>query len=116
MIMRITPKITREATSKPPTTRSRVAEARPEIAAAVRIASTSTCRTLLSTNGPAMLDGRSESVMNGTKPSPPPASAIDSSASARASPLGDPSKPLPGAIRFPASRPSPRAMIVIVRK
>ena len=46
----------------------------------------------------------------------PPASSIDSLALSRALSLGSPSKPLPGAKMFAASRPSASAMTVIEKK
>ena len=116
MISRITPKITRPARSKPPTTRLRRSSARKEIAAAVRIASTSTRRISFSTNGPTRLSGSRLSVMNETRPWSPPASPIDSLALAWPSAVGWPSKPEPGWTRLPTIRPSASATTVIVRK
>jgi hypothetical protein len=116
MIRRMTPKMIRERTSKTePTTLSRSRSGRPETAIAVRIASTSTWRIALSTNGSAMLVGSRSSVMNATTPWSP-ASPIDSLASACCSDVGLASKPSPGLTRLPAASPSASATTVAQKK
>ena len=106
MIMRMTPKTILAAVSKPPTTRSRIAGARPEIAAATRIASTSTLSTSLSTNGCTKLVGSRSSVMKPTSPVPAsPASAMLSLASPAALADGLPEKPSPGLTRLRRQQP-----------
>ena len=116
MMIRIIPKITRPAVSKPPTMRVRRSSARNEIDAAVTIASTRIFRISFSTNGPRKLSGSRWPVMKPTKPWSPPASPIDSLALARPSAVALPLKPEPGAITLPASRPSASATTVIVKK
>ena len=116
MISRMIRKMTWLATSKTPTTCSRCTFGRPETAAAVRIASTSTRRISFSTNGETKLEGSRSSVMNATRPWSSPASPIDSFASALAESETSPSKPLPGLTRLPASSPRPSATTVIPRK
>ena len=87
-----------------------------DTAHAVRIASTRIWRILLSTNGCRKLVGSRSLVRNATKPESLPASPIASLALAAFSATGPASKPEPGAMMFPAGRPSVSAMIVITRK
>ena len=115
--IRITPKTIRPITSKTATTRSRSLSARNEIADAVMMPSTRMRRISFSTNGSTNEPGSRLSVMKPTSPpSVPPASPIDSFASARAAASGWPLKPLPGATRLPTIRPSPSATIVMPKK
>ena len=116
MIRRMTRKMIWLATSKTATTFSRCTFGRPETAAATSSASTSTRRISFSTNGETKLVGSRSSVMKPTTPWSPPASPIDSLASAFAEAETSPSKPLPGFTMLPASRPSPSATTVIVKK
>ena len=113
---RMTPKTIRPIVSKTATTFLRSSSARNEIAAAVRMPSTRMRRISLSTNGCTKDPGRRLSVMNGTRPCSPPASPIDSFASARAAASGWPSKPPPGATRLPTIRPSASAVTVMAKK
>ena len=117
MIMRMTPKTILLAVSKPPTTRLRSSGARPEIAAATRIASSRTFSTSLSTNGCTKLVGSRSSVMKPTIPPPAsPASAMLSLASPAALCDGLPEKPSPGLTTLAATRPSASATSVATRK
>ena len=89
-----------------------------ETAAATRIARTRIRRISFSTNGATKLVGQEVLRDEADEAAPrfSPASPIDSLASARASSLGSPSKPLPGAKTLAASRPSASATTVAVRK
>ena len=115
MTIRMTPKTIRLITSNTATTRLRSLSARNEIAAAVMMPSTRMRRISFSTNGWTNEFGSTSSVMNGTIPCSP-ASPISAFASACAAASGEPSKPLPGAIRLPTRSPSASATTVIPKK
>jgi hypothetical protein len=89
---------------------------RVDTAAATRSDSTSTRRISFSTNGPASESGRRLSVMNGTRPLPPPPSSMDSWADAVLDWLTWASRPAPGSTMLAAASPRVRATMVATRK
>ncbi len=116
MTRRITSNTIRATVSNTATTRLRSSSARNEIAAAVRMPSTRMRRISFSTNGWTNEPGSRWSVMKLTTPWSPPASPIDSLASAWAAASGCPLKPEPGATRLPTSRPRVSATTVMPKK
>jgi hypothetical protein len=117
MIMRMTANRIFEMTSNTASTCSRWRRASTEMPAATRIAMISTRRISLSTNGCTNEVGSRSSVMNPVRPVPAPAaSAIFSFAASVPEAVAAASKPDPGLIRLPASRPSPSASTVAIRK
>ena len=111
------PKMTLAMRSMPPTTRLRSAGASIEVAAATRMASTSTRRISFSTNGPKKLSGSRVSWMNPSAPPSLPPSAMSACASASVEGSGGiGGKPAPGLTMLTTISPSPSASSVMSRK
>ena len=116
MMILMMPKITLAMPSIAATARSRIRVDRKLIEQAVRIASTSTCRTLLSTNGCRKLVGKSSFWRNAPRPCSLSPVDTDLFAWSIAAGEGCPWKPAPGCTRLPASRPMNSAITVATRK
>ena len=112
----MTPKITLAMPSIAATARSRIRVDRKLIEQAVRIASTSTCSTSLSTNGCRKLVGKQLVLQERGEALVALPVATDLFACSIAAAEGCPWKPAPGCTRLPASRPMNRAITLATRK
>src|SRR3954447_11010867 len=116
MMILMMPKITLAMPSMAATARSRIRVESMLIEQAVRIASTSTCSTLLSTKGCRKLVGNSSFCRNADRPVSSEPVSTDLFAASSWAWEGCPWNPAPGCTRWPASRPRNSAMTVATKK
>ena len=116
MMILMMPKMTLAMPSIAATAFSRIRVDRKLIEQAVRMASTSTCRTLLSTNGCRKLVGNSSFCRKAASPDSWEPVSTDLFAASICACEGCPWNPAPGCTRLPASRPRNSAMTVATKK